>query len=221
MRKFFLLLAAALIFSSSAGYAWDAKTEELIKNISEYNASFSVFSSRYVRDIITKSMSLLGRTSSEDKSEGVIYFKPPYNLKVVQESPGNELLVANNENIVWYIAEKNEAHIYNKEKFGKEFDLLIDLFTGFEEAFGNFVISELEPRDGNAVLELVPNPSWQEVAKVEIYISGSRRISSIRIYNHLDTLTYFNLEEFRDEEGLANDFFSFIPPSGVNIIIEP
>ena len=215
------LSVSVLICNSPVGYAEDPKTEELIKNIREYNGSFSAFSSRYVRDIITKSMQLLGRTSSEDKSEGIIYFKSPYNLKVVQETPNKELLVATDENVIWYIEEKNEAHIYNKEKFGKEFNLLTDLFTGLEEAFENFIINALEPREGNAVLELIPDPLWQEVAKVEIYIYDNRRISSIRIYNHLDTLTYFNLEEFKTEEKLSNDFFSFIPPSGAQIIVEP
>ena len=223
MRIFllFFLSVTVLICNGSAGYAGDTKTGELINNIREYNRSFSVFSSRYVRDIITKSMSLLGRTSSEDKSEGIIYVKPPHNLKVVQEAPSKESLIATDEDIVWYIAEKNEAHIYRKEKFGKEFDLLIDLFTGLEEAFEDFIVNRLESRDGNAVLELTPDPPWQEVARVEIYVSDNRRISSIRIYNHLDTLTYFNLEEFRAEEGLNNDFFRFTPPFGAKIIADP
>ena len=223
MKKFVLLFlsAAILICNSSVACAGDGKTGELIKKVSEYNGSFSAFSSRYVRDIITKSMSLLGRTSSEDKSEGIIYFKPPCNLKVVQESPNKELLVATDDTIVWYIAEKNEVHIYNRDKFGKEFNLLTDIFAGLEEAFEGFIIKSLEPRDGNDVLELIPEPPWQEAAKVEIYISDNRRISSLRIYNHLDTLTYFNLEEFRAEDGLGNDFFRFIPPAGTRVIVEP
>ena len=220
MKKNFLFLAILICLSSTA-YAEDNKAGELIKKISEYNRTFSAFSSRYTRDIITKSMSLLGRTSSEDKSEGTIYFKSPYYLKVMQESPGEELLIASDNEVVWYIAEKNEAHLYSKDKFGKEFGLLMSLFAGVEEAFDKFIINIIEPRDGKSVLELIPDPPWQEVSKVEIYISDDRKISSIRIYNHLDTLTYFDLEEFTPEVSLNDNFFSFIPPPGTLIITEP
>jgi outer membrane lipoprotein-sorting protein len=84
----------------------------------------------YTREVITRSMSMLGNKLKGDTATGDIFFAPPCLIRLEQKTPRREIIAGNENTIWWYIPEKSCVYIYPSNRFGKELSLLSDIFSG-------------------------------------------------------------------------------------------
>ena len=175
----------------------------------------------YTREVITRSMSMLGNQARGDLATGIIYFKPPHFLKLDQEKPKKEIIIADDKTLWWVIPSKKEAHQYPTDTFGKELALLGDIFRGLSQVKDRFKIQLEKPDEkGNHQLVLLPDPPWQEIDRILLTITPDHEIQTVNIINTLGGTTRFNLGKTDLEKTLDSQFFKFSPPEGYRVIYE-
>jgi outer membrane lipoprotein carrier protein len=175
----------------------------------------------YTREVITRTMSMLGHQVKGDLATGLIYFAPPHFLRLEQETPEPETLIANGDSIWWYVPKQERAYRYSSQKCGKEFRLLSDVFQGLGKAEESFHIVMAGSNEHNEYqIELRPDPPWQEIDRIVLTVTSDYDIRIVDIYNQLGGLTRLELGPFTTKEKFDKGFFQFIVPEGVQVVKE-
>jgi outer membrane lipoprotein-sorting protein len=175
----------------------------------------------YTREVITRSMSMLGNQVKGDLATGQMFFKPPYFLKLEQSTPKIETLIANEETLWWYIPDKKRAYKYPSQEFGKELRLLSDIFRGLSQVTKNFqIMMSDQTEQGKYQIELIPDPPWQEIDRIVLTVTHTYDIRVVNIHNQLGTITRFTLEGLTVKDNFEKGFFEFILPEGVELVEE-
>ncbi len=199
----------------------DESLVNILEGIQKNYGSLSGLSVPYSREVITRSMSMLGEQARGDMASGTIYFKHPYLLRLEQEKPKAETIIANNDTLWWYIPEKKCAYRYPAKNFGKELQLLSNIFRGLSQVENSFqVLLKDQNKSGKYKIELIPDPPWQEISKINLTVTKKYEIQTVRIYNLLGSITVFKLGDFTEKEGFEKGFFQFVVPEGVRLIVE-
>jgi outer membrane lipoprotein-sorting protein len=176
----------------------------------------------YEREILTRSMALLGEQVPSDRATGRMHFKPPHDLRVEQEMPNRESVISDGDILWWHVPMKKQAYRYPAQKLGKELKIFADIFQGLREAEESFMLSLSRDDEGEARrLELIPDPPWPDIDHITLYLgSEDCRIETIEIYNVLGGMTRFRLGEETVEESFPEGFFTFTPPEDTEVIKE-
>lgn len=202
-------------------YAAADDSSKIVKGIQKKYGHMPGLLVNYEREVITQSMRMLGNQIKGELATGQIYFKPPYFIRLEQKTPNPETLMSNGNLLWWYIPEKKIAYEYSFKDFGKELSLLSDIFRGLIRVEENFLVAMRGRNDkGEFLIELTPNPPWQEIDRIVLEVTTEYDISAVNIYNYLGTVTRFKLNGLEKKEDLAERFFQFIPPDGVRILKE-
>jgi len=216
-----LIIFPILIFALNGLAVADETLVNILDGIQKNYGSLSGLSVPYSREVITRSMSMLGEQARGDMASGIIYFKHPYLLRLEQEKPTAETIISNNDTLWWYIPEKKCAYRYPAKNFGKELQLLSNIFRGLSQVENSFqVLLKDQNESGKYKIELIPDPPWQEISKINLTVTEKYEIQTVRIHNQLGSITVFKLGDFTEKEGFEKGFFQFIVPEGIRLIVE-
>ena len=216
-----LIILPILIFLIHGPAMADESLISILEGIQKNYGHLSGLSVPYSREVITRSMSMLGDQVKGDIASGTIFFKHPYSLRLEQEKPKAETIIANNDTLWWYIPGKKCAYRYPAKDFGKELRLLSNIFRGLSEVENSFqVLLQDRNKSGEYEIELIPDPPWQEINKINLTVTKKYEIQTVRIHNQLGSITVFILGDFTEKEGFEKGFFQFIAPEGVRLIVE-
>jgi len=220
MRKILLLIPALILLAHPPVFAEDTLSN-ILRGIKDRYGTSSGLSVPYTREVITRSMSMLGNQAKGDLASGIIYFKPTHFLRLDQEKPGHEIIIANDNILWWYIPDKKEAYRYRAKDFGRELRLLSNIFRGLAEVKDSFKV-QLQEKDekGDDQIVMVPDPPCQEIDRIALTVSPEYEIRAVRIFNALGSVTRFNLGNFTIGKIFEKGFFEFVAPPGVKIIVE-
>lgn len=220
MRKILLLIPALILLAHPPAFA-EGALSNILQGIKNRYGTSSGLSVPYTREVITRSMSMLGNQAKGDPASGIIYFKPPHFLRLDQEKPGHEIIIANDNILWWYIPDKKEAHRYRAKDFGRELRLLSNIFRGLAEVKDSFKV-QLQEKDekGDYQIVMIPDPPWQEIDRIALTVSPEYEIRAVRIFNALGSVTRFNLGNFTIGKTFEKGFFEFVAPPEVKIIAE-
>jgi outer membrane lipoprotein-sorting protein len=175
----------------------------------------------YKREVITKTMAMLGDQVKGDLATGKMYFKPPNFLKLEQETPEQEFVISNEETLWWYIPHQKRAYKYSARDFGKELRLLSEIFRGLIQVEERFQVSMHMPNElGEDQIELMPNPPWQNIDRIILTVTKKHDIRMVGIHYQLGATTIFTLNDITEEKGFEKDFFTFTVPEGVLLVEE-
>ena len=223
IKNLFLFSVAAIITFCFPGPAPSGeRLDGVLKGIYKMYGELPGLTVTYQREIITKSMAMLGDEMRSDIAAGRFLFKPPHYLKVEQDTPGQEIVTTDGENIWWYIPEKNLVYQYPADKLGKEFLLLSDLFKGLNNAAETFDITMSEC-EGDEVydLQLIPREPWEGIDHIMLSVSSDDfNIKVFEIHNLIGGITRFRLGEFSELDSLERGDFIFVVPEGVEVVKE-
>ena len=199
----------------------NANVTDILEGIRGKYGNLPGLSIAYTREVITRSMSMLGNRVKGDLATGQMFFKPPYFLRLEQKTPSPETLIANEDTLWWYIPDKKRAHKYSSQEFGKELRILSDIFRGLTQVTKNFqIVMNDQTEQGNYQIELIPDPPWQEIDRIKITVNHSYEIRVVNIQNQLGTITRFTLEGLTIKEIFEKGFFQFVVPQGVQLVEE-
>jgi outer membrane lipoprotein-sorting protein len=211
-----------MLFLTWTPCAAQDQLSKILEGVRKNYGDLSGLTVNYEREIITKSMAMMGDAVKSDLATGQIYFKPPYSLKIEQEKPTHEILSSDGKTLWWYIPQKNLVHLYPADRLGPELRLLSDVFRGLKGVEEGFVVSLKEEEGKGALrLELVPHPPWPDVDHIDLYVTpGDDRIEKVEIYNILGGLTRFKLGDKIKQESFKEDFFRLKIPEGARVVEE-
>ena len=216
-----LIILPILIFAFNGLAMADESLVNILEGIQKNYGHLSGLSVPYSREVITRSMSMLGEQARGDMASGTIYFKHPYLLRLEQEKPKAETIIANNDTLWWYIPDKKCVYRYPAKNFGKELQLLSNIFRGLSQVENSFqVLLQDRNKSGEYAIELIPDPPWQEINKIKLTVTKKYEIQTLRIHNQLGSITVFKLGALTEEKGFEKGFFQFIVPEGVRLIVE-
>jgi outer membrane lipoprotein carrier protein len=221
--RLWVILLFILIFPGSIlqGTSFpDDQVTAIIDGIRARYGSSQGLTALYTRESISKTMVTLGVAERLDVAKGTLYFKPPYHLRLEQESPQKELLLTDGQTLWWYIPGKKEAYQYSAETFGKELRLLGEVLQGLKGAEDNFKISYKDnPKTTTYQLALRPDPPWQDIDRLELTIGKADFvIQQVDIVNTIGGLTRFMFSNLWEDVSLQEGLFTFSPPLGVKVI---
>lgn len=176
----------------------------------------------YSREIISRTMTMLPGKVRGDLASGMLYFKPPYYMRMDQEKPEPETLLSDGERIWWHVPAKNLVQVYPFQRSGKEFLLLSDVLRGLSDVGERFTTSLLPSHgnDDNLLLELKPEPPWEEIERIVLEVTKAHRIAVVVIHNRLGGITRFELGEAHSTKDLPHSLFKFTPPPGCKVVEE-
>lgn len=220
MLKIFIIFHLLVFLLHGPAVAGD-HLSGILKGIQKNYGNLPGLTIRYTREVITRSMSLLGNQVKGDLAAGRIYFKSPYFLRLEQETPQSETIIANGDTFWWYIPDKKCAYQYSTQEFGKELRLLSDIFRGLiqvEESFQVEIVAHAT--EGEHQIVLRPDPPWQEIDRIALIVTTRYDIRVVDVHNQLGTVTRFRLKDLTKKERFEKDFFNFSVPEGVQVVQE-
>jgi outer membrane lipoprotein-sorting protein len=222
MVKYLFTCVIALAFLQSTPCCPQDQLTKILEGIKKNYGTLSGLTVNYEREIVTKSMAMLGDAVKSDVAAGRLHFMPPYFLKVQQETPNQEILTTDGKTLWWYIPQKNLVHRYPTERLGPELRLLSDVFRGLKGVEEGFVVSLKEEEAASSLkLELTPNPPWPDITHIDLYVTPQDyRIERVEIYNILGGLTRFRLGDKIKEENFKEGFFRLEIPEGAKVVEE-
>jgi len=224
---FFVVMALFLVihlFSPSPAHAGEAgdQVSGILRGLQERYAGLPGLSMPYERDIMTKSMALLGEDMRQDLATGRIFFKPPHFFRLQQETPRPETVISDGRTVWWYIPQEKTAYKYPSQKLGQELKLLSDIFKGLKNVREGFKVILDDPEmKGEHRIKLIPNPPWPDIDHIMISVEEKDFvIKSVAIYNLIGGRTRFVFGNLLVEEGFEEQFFEFDVPEDVRVIEE-
>jgi len=221
MRRWlpFILPALLLCFTSPAPAQQDAAT--LISKMQEKYGVLKGASAPYTREVISRSMAMMGGKVSGDLASGRLFFQAPHFMRMEQEDPTHEILVTDGHTLWWYLPDKKTAYRYPADKFGKELTVLGDLFQGLKSVEKRFQIVLLEPGEQKGFrLKLIPTPPWEQVDHLVLRLSPSFDIQGLKIHNLLGSVTRFTIKGLKPAGPFEPGFFKLKVPEDVKVIEE-
>jgi len=199
----------------------EAGLDEILEGIRKNYGDLLGFTVSYKREVITKTMAMLGEEVKGDLATGNMFFKPPGFLRLEQETPKQESVFYNEETLWWYIPYQKRAYKYSAQEFGKELRLLNDIFRGLIRVDDRFHVSLRNPNDlGEYQIELVPQPVWQNIDRVILTLTHENTIRIVSIKYQLGATTIFTLNTMIEKDDFENNFFNFTVPEGVLVVEE-
>jgi outer membrane lipoprotein-sorting protein len=222
MARYLWTVLLALMFMNSIPCHAEDRISKILEGIRKNYGDLSGLTVNYDREIITKSMTMMGNALKPEIATGRIYFKPPYSLKIEQETPTHEILTTDGKTLWWYIPQKNLVHLYPTERLGPELRLLSDVFRGLKGVEEGFVVSlKEEEGKGPLKLDLVPHPPWPDVDHIDLFVTPEDyRVEKVEIYNILGGLTRFKLGDKVKQESFTEDFFRLKIPESAKVVKE-
>lgn len=220
MIRFFVTLLMTLGLLEGTAMAGPSLTS-VLAGIQKVYGPLPGLSVSYEREVITRSMSLLGGQAGGDKAGGTIYFKHPHFLRMEQERPKPETIVANQDTLWWYIPDQKSVYQYSAKDFGKEIRLLSDIFRGLARVEDSFqAVLQGQSPSGGYDIDLIPDPPWQEIGLITVSVSPEYHVRGIKIYNTMGTVTHFRLGTLTAKKDFDEGFFRFAAPEGVKVVVE-
>ncbi|HEX9910037.1 MAG TPA: hypothetical protein VGA86_04065, partial [Desulfatiglandales bacterium] len=147
-------LIAAVLFLSLLPWnalAADPALSAILEGIRKRYGLVPGLTLNYEREVITKSMAMLGDQVKAEVATGLIHYKAPHALKFQQETPTKEILVTDGNVLWWYIQAKNQAHRYSSHQLSQEVKLLGDIFQGLRGVEQSFVVLQKGEDDKGAL----------------------------------------------------------------------
>jgi outer membrane lipoprotein-sorting protein len=220
MTRYLSFLFLILLLTVAAPCHGDDQLVKILEGIRNNYGTLSGLTLKYEREIITKSMALMGDAVKSDLAAGRLHYMPPYFLKVEQETPNHEIVTTDGKTLWWYIPQKNQVYRYPTERLGPELRLLSDLFRGLKGVEEGFVVSLKEEEAGKPLrLELSPSPPWPDITRIDLHVTPpDYTLEKVEIYNIMGGLTRFKLDGTIQRGNFKEDFFRLKIPEGARII---
>jgi outer membrane lipoprotein carrier protein len=209
-----MLALPAFVFSDELPAVGDIvqKLQSSYENAKDLKADF-------VQEAMIKSI------KKTEREEGRVFFKNPKSMLWEYMKPQGKKLVINHQTAWLYLSKEKVVYTQKSESiFQSKF--LINFFSGSGKLKNDFVIKYAEPKaydkDGNYLLVLTPKEKTSACNLVKLTIDKNNfyilQVSFDDVMGNTTTLKFSNISI---NTGLAQKFFQFKPPAGVEVFEMP
>jgi outer membrane lipoprotein-sorting protein len=223
---------AAAIAASAGAPLWAAPSaaaerraqEELLGRLSARYKGLKSFKASYRRSTSTPATDPVFKSQAVQTAEGVLYWRKPHSLRLVQERPAPEELVTDGATAWWYVPSEKTVHVYEGESLAEGFRPLAAFFDGADELKRHYRITSAPPdpsRPGASGFVLNPKGGADAGASViTVWCGQDTVLEGFRLSSGTGEKTDFYLESPEADPALPGDFFVFRAPRGVRVVRE-
>lgn len=215
-----LLLLALLASLAAAAPAEDPAAEgpavAQLRALQRHLAGLDDFRAEFVQRLRAP------RSDVVREESGVIYVKLPGRTRWNYLDPERKEFICDGRHIWFYEPEENAVTVYGAEAM-LDSGTPLQLLLGRGDLFSDFIVTEdegLEPlAPDNLVVRVRPREEDApfNLARLEMAPGAPPRLVRLFVVDPLQNVTEYRFSDYRENTGLADDYFTFDPPPGTEI----
>jgi outer membrane lipoprotein carrier protein len=204
-----------LITFSLASTAYCITAQEIVENIQKIYDDADDYTAEFYQE---SEMSSIKRVQ---KAEGVVYFKKKGKMYWEYKKPTRQKVISNGKKMWLYQPDINQVQEfnYNDLEAGKAQSSFLNGIGKLSEEFD--IEFKGDKVEGNLVLDL-KSKEESSFKNMKMYIDSENynivKTFTTDAYGNTNSITFKNI---RFNTGVADDFFVFKAPKGVNIVTQP
>lgn len=215
-----LLLLAVFLAPAAPATADPAAAKDpavtLLRSLQQHLNGLTDFRAAFTQRLRTP------RSSTTREEHGVLYVKLPGKMRWNYLKPTQKEFISDGQRIWFYEPEENAVTIYGADALGESGTPLLFLL-GREDLLGQFLISgddSLPPLSPDGVVALVL-PREEDASFIRAHLEMTAdpvpRLVRLLVIDPLRNSTEYLFSDFRENTGLADEYFVFQPPPGTEV----
>jgi outer membrane lipoprotein carrier protein len=152
-----------------------------------------------------------------EQSTGHMWLSSPNQFKWVYETPGPQVIIANGDRVWIYDEDLEQVTIRQQDSTQNPLYVLLNK----SQTEDNYIIEKIQHEDqqNQAVnwISLIPKIASDEIKQVWVGVLEDN-IKILKLKNQLDNIVVFEFNQAIKNPLLAEDFFTFNVPDGVDVI---
>jgi outer membrane lipoprotein-sorting protein len=198
--------------------------EELLGKFAARYKGLVSFKASYRRATSTPATDPVFKSSAVQTAEGVLYWRKPLGLRLVQGLPQEEELVTDGGTAWWYLPSERTVRVYEGVDMAEGFRPLTAFFDGAEELKRHFVVTSApdDPaRPGASGFVLTPKePGGAAGNAITVWCGEDASLVGFRLTSGTGERTDFFLDAPEVNPPMPPGFFEFQAPRGVKVVRE-
>lgn len=217
--KNILFWLGAVILASYPLMGWGAPSpQEVMARVQTKYDQAGAFKARFRQE------SRLKAANQADMAEGWMYFQKPCRMRWQYENPPEQKkeIVSDGRQVWMYMPQDRLVMIYQLNQVLRS-DLVMRFFSGIGHFRQDFRIAWHTPPKESAplVIDLFPLKEQPELTRLTLTINPlTYLVDRLEFTNALGEETRFIFSQSQLDVRLQADFFTFVPPPGVQVVKE-
>jgi outer membrane lipoprotein carrier protein len=207
--KIMTILFSCLIFFLSAGLV--AQASETAQRLQDRYETIDSFQTGFVQ-ILTNAA-----TREQEERFGRISFQKPLNVRWESTSPEEEILIIDEDKVWNYFPEENAVYKYETDEILTSRNM-IRFISGQARLTEDFRVEDQGMVDELYKIKLVPKNPEPDLVLAYIWSDEDGMMRRILLVDFFGNGNELRLEDMDLNPELDDDFFTFEPPAGVDII---
>jgi outer membrane lipoprotein carrier protein len=214
-----LLWTAILIFPTSVVCAETLSLEQLAVKTQEVYEKTTDLKSRFIQEVTIKSM------KKTEREEGTVWIKNPKMMLWDYTKPKEKKLVINARTAWLYVAEDRMVYVQNADDVYRS-RMAVKFLSGIGKLSEDFQLrfAKDNPQDeeGNYLLFLTAKEKGTGIDRLHLTVDGKTfQIIQCRFNDDYGNTTRLRFSDIRTNTGVSEKFFTFKPPTGVEVVNMP
>lgn len=200
------LVLSVSLFLCQVSIAQDSltKANQILDNVRKDLTAMSADFEQYETD---------ANERMSEKSTGKMWLNFPNQFKWEYLSPAPQLIVANGEQVWIYDEDLDQVTIKRQQSTQNPIYILLNK----QETEKNYTLEFLASDGTIQWISMLPKVPSDEIKQVWLGIVDDK-IRVLKLKNQLDNIVAFEFDNIKKNPQLTDDFFTFTPPEGVDVI---
>lgn len=161
--------------------------------------------------------------ASQVLATGRLYWAEPVSLRLEQETPSQELIVADGKSVWWVRPERSRADVYPIGDFTASLRSLLDVLGGLSGISKDFDVIASTDEDqsdqpGEVTLVLKPKQPRTELSRLVLWLDRESLIpQGFRFSNLVGDTTQYRFTKIEVNQSLSKDLFRYQPPADYRV----
>jgi len=222
-----LCYLVSLILLSAATAAWAAGAEPqgasgLAAAIQKHYRGIESLKADYRR--LSRFVAAGALSRREVRASGRLYWARPARLRLEQDRPRREFIVAGEHQVWWVRPDRKRADLYPVEQFTSGLKPLLEVLGGLASLERSFRLLSPSPQErelipGCRVLALAPKVARADLKRLVIWVdAGDLVLRGFRIVNIVGDLTQYRLANVQVNPSLDPALFLYQPPDDYRVV---
>lgn len=219
MKQFTYILIAIFLLSAHVYSPEAGELESVVDGIQNKYEEITDFHADFTQEATVKALNKV------QKAEGEVWFKKPGKMRWNYSAPEKDEIVSDGKTLWFYDVEERQV-IESPLARVSETETTTTLLSGLgniKELFdASFSVSGDKEKNGNYMIDLKPKAGGEDYNKVTIAVDkNSMIVNAIYLYDPFGNLTKITLSNIEINKGVPDSLFSFVVPSGVEVVRPP